>query len=243
MRGIKSSMAKVAVLCWEDGSVPKGLIQLESLIGNSTNPASYPFAVEFRKIKGANIHTVLENPSPIVLKEMITQSKQLISEGIELITTSCGFNAIFQKELSDELDVPVFTSSLVLVPMIQLVTPEDGKIGIITAKQDALSEKHFLSVGIVNNSNLIILGLEKKREWSKIFSSPDEKIDLKKITQEILNVAIHAKITNPEISSFVLECTDLPPFSSLIRENIHIPVYDYLSMITFAAHSIGIFIN
>ena len=82
---------RIAVLCWEAGHVPRGLVQLESLIGNSTNPDSYPFPVRFCRIKGANIRTVLENPDKKVLKNMIEESKKLISEGIAAITTSCGF--------------------------------------------------------------------------------------------------------------------------------------------------------
>ncbi len=34
---------KIAVLHWESGHVPLGLLQLEKLAGNSTNPRSYPF--------------------------------------------------------------------------------------------------------------------------------------------------------------------------------------------------------
>ena len=54
----------VGVLCWEAGSVPMGLLQLELLPGNSTNPETYQnlCRVQFSRIKGANVHTILENP-------------------------------------------------------------------------------------------------------------------------------------------------------------------------------------
>ena len=39
-------MEKIAILRWESGHVPQGLMQLEQLPGNSTNLASYPFPVK-----------------------------------------------------------------------------------------------------------------------------------------------------------------------------------------------------
>ena len=40
---MKKQKPKIAILRWEEGQVPMGLLQLEHLPGNSTNPASYPF--------------------------------------------------------------------------------------------------------------------------------------------------------------------------------------------------------
>lgn len=53
---------------------------------------------------------------------MITMAKKMVEEdGVKAFTTSCGFNAIFQKKLADALDVPVFTSSLLQVPYMQQI--------------------------------------------------------------------------------------------------------------------------
>ena len=85
---------KIAILKWESGFVPMGLMQLESLTGNSTNIDSYPFDVKFQEIEGANIETILLNPSQVILNRMIDVSKEMIkNEGVNAISTSCGFNA------------------------------------------------------------------------------------------------------------------------------------------------------
>ncbi|PKO57810.1 MAG: aspartate/glutamate racemase family protein, partial [Betaproteobacteria bacterium HGW-Betaproteobacteria-18] len=118
----------IGMLCWESGHVPRGLVQLESLVGNSTNPASYAYPVRFYHVKGANIHTILENPDREVLGRMIEAAKEMTTSGIRAITTSCGFNAIFQNELADALDVPVFTSSLLQVPLAQKIIGGSGEV-------------------------------------------------------------------------------------------------------------------
>ena len=72
-----TGMAKIGILCWEAGQVPRGLMQLETLIGNSTNPASYDYPVRFHRVRGANVHTILENPDPDVLRTMITDAQAM----------------------------------------------------------------------------------------------------------------------------------------------------------------------
>ena len=97
---------KICILRWEGGQVPQALLDLENLPGNSTNPASYPFELYMIQVKGANMDTVLLNPSQKLLEDMIELCKELIEkEGIEGFTTSCGFNAIFQKQMADAIGI------------------------------------------------------------------------------------------------------------------------------------------
>jgi Asp/Glu/hydantoin racemase len=235
-----NNSAKIAILCWEAGQVPRGLVQLETLPGNSTNPKSYNFPVRFNRIKGANIHTVLEEPSNEVLKSMIAESKKMISEGIEAITTSCGFNAIFQQELASALDVPVFTSSLLQVPLVHKMLGPEKSIAVITAKKTALKTEHLRSVGITEDMKLNILGMEDSPEWNKIFTSPDDDVDLDTIADEVIATAREGLSKDKGIGAFVLECTDLPPFADQIRKELHIPVFDFITMMEYVARSIGV---
>lgn len=232
--------SRIAILCWEAGQVPRGLVQLETLQGNSTNPKSYPFPVRFNRIKGANIHTVLEDPSNEVLKNMIVESKKMISEGIEAITTSCGFNAIFQEELASALDVPVFTSSLLQVPMVHKMLGLEKSIAVITAKKSALKVEHLRAVGITDDIRLNILGMENSPEWNKIFTAPDDDVDLNVIACEVIGTAKEAVSMDKDIGVFVLECTDLPPFADQIKKELHLPVFDFITMMEYVARSIGV---
>ena len=74
-------MEKIAILRWESGHVPQGLMQLEQLPGNSTNLASYPFPVKLVEVKGANTDTVILHPSQKLLEDMIQLAKELEKEG------------------------------------------------------------------------------------------------------------------------------------------------------------------
>jgi len=233
---MKTRQAEIGILCWEAGHVPRGLVQLESLVGNSTNPDSYTFPVRFCRVKGANIETILENPSPVVLQAMIAEAKAMVADGVRAITTSCGFNAIFQEELADAVDVPVFTSSLLQVPFVQKMIGFRGEVAVITAKAAALKPEHLAAAGITRTDNVHVHGLEKCTQWSKIFTSPEEDMDLEAVRGEILGVALEALKAHPRIRAVVLECTDLPPFAEEIRGVTGLPVFDFITLVN-AVHA------
>ena len=233
-------MEKIAILRWESGHVPQGLMQLEQLPGNSTNLASYPFPVKLVEVKGANTDTVILHPSQKLLEDMIQLAKELEKEGVRAITTSCGFNAIFQEALANAVDIPVFTSSLLQVPFAQALVGRDRAVGVITASASSLSEKHLRACGITDEMHPIVMGLENAPEWSKIFDHPDDSFDMDLVTEEILNVARQGVKDHPEIGAIVLECTDLPPFARRIREELDIPVFDFNSMIGHVAMALSL---
>jgi hypothetical protein len=228
-----SEAEKIGVLCWETGQVPRGLLQLEALPGNSTNPASYGYPVRFHPVRGANVHTILENPDQTVLATMIADTVTMVSEGIKAITTSCGFNAIFQRELARAAGVPVLTSSLLQVPFVRLLHGPQSEIGIITANAGALGPQHLAAAGIASMDGLHILGLEQCPEWNRMFAEPKADIALEAIEQEVLGTARRALEQHPGIRAFVLECTDLPPYSEAIRRQSGLPVFDFITMVNY----------
>jgi hypothetical protein len=229
----EATPTKIGILCWEAGQVPKGLMQLEALLGNSTNPASYDYAVRFHRVRGANVHTILEKPDQAVLATMIADARMMASQGIKAISTSCGFNAIFQRELAQAAGVPVFTSSLLQVPLARQMHGPESEICIITANASALGPQHLKAAGIADLTGLHIIGLEQCAEWNKIFCSPDAEIDLAMVEQEVLDAARRAVHAHPAIRALVLECTDLPPYSAAIRRQSGLPVFDFITMVNY----------
>jgi hypothetical protein len=222
----------IGILCWETEGCPRGLEQLEELPGNSTNPKTFKFPVKYRRVKGANIHTILENPCQSALRAMIREARLVEEEGLRAITTSCGFNALFQSELADSVRVPVFTSSLMQIPLIQKMLKKVQTIGVITAKKSSLTERHLKNVGIDDEILLHIEGLESCTEWNKIFLAPEEDIDISMVEKDIVDIACSMKKTS-DIGAFVLECTDLPPFSDAIRKATDCPVFDFVTLTNF----------
>mgnify|MGYP003694412787 CR=1 FL=1 len=54
---------------------------------------------------------------------------EMIDAGVDGITTTCGFLALYQRELADHCIVPVATSALLQVPMVARILPKGRRPG------------------------------------------------------------------------------------------------------------------
>lgn len=232
---------KIALLRWEAGKVCDALMQLETLPGNSTNPASYPFEVDLVHVKGANMETVEINPCQELLDEYIRVCRKLAVQGVKAITTSCGFNAYYQESLAAAVPEVVFTSSLLQVPFAQTIVGGNGKVAILTANANDLTEAHFARSNITRRDNLVILSMHDQPEWSRVYSDPnggDFKLDV--VADEVAGVLRKGLEEHPDIGAVVLECTDLPPYASRLREEFGLPVFDFNSMVGHIAMALNV---
>jgi len=233
---MQSQAPFLGVLCWEKGGSPKGLEQLESLVGNSTNPLTYPFPAVFSKVAGANYQSVLVNPDRRLIGAMVKAAESMIEQGVKAIITSCGFNAIFQKELATALPVPVYSSALLQIPFIRASLGRQ-KLLVITASKQDLKPVHFHAVGVMDMYGIEIYGMEEMPEWSKISRFPNQPLVIEKVATEVVSLATVAKHEHPDLGAILLECTDLPPFADAVRKAVNLPVYDLLTMVALIYNS------
>ena len=90
---------------------------------------------------------LLNSPTPTLLEPFLKGAKRLEREGVRAITGSCGFLALFQKELAAAVNIPVFASSLIQVPIAYHMAGARAPVGVLTADSRALTEHHFTAVG------------------------------------------------------------------------------------------------
>ncbi len=156
------------------------------------------------------------------------------TEGVEAIAGSCGFMALFQQEVAESLDIPVFLSSLLQIPlMTDAHFGPHKKIGVITANAPALTPDVLEKVGVTAKMPLIIRGLEK---YPEPFSSLVEEkgfLDEDKMREEVLDVAQVMMKEHPEIGTFLLECSELPPYSKAVQDATGLPVFDFFTLIYY----------
>ncbi|WP_170763322.1 aspartate/glutamate racemase family protein [Ruegeria lacuscaerulensis] len=217
-----------------------GVLCLESYFpkppGHIKNPSSLPFPVLYEMIDGVTVPKLLNNPTPELLEPFIKGAQRLEAEGVRAITGSCGFLALFQKELAAAVSVPVFASSLIQVPLAFNMT--GAPVGILTADASALTQRHFEGVGAAGIP-VAVKGLEETSEFAEvILRNTRTRMDTDLIESEVLNAVRNLKREAPEIRSLVLECTDLPPYASQIQQELKLPVFD-LTTLAQMAHSVA----
>ena len=113
-------------------------------IGNAT---TFDFPVRYRIVRGASPQRVVIEQDPALLEPFVQGARELQQEGVRAITTSCGFLALFQREMAASVDVPLFTSSLMQMPVVYRMLRPDQKIGVLTANSHHLTPRVLEAVG------------------------------------------------------------------------------------------------
>ena len=203
--------------------------------GNVANYSTYPFPVHYKLVPGCTAERLLNNDRSLE-NRVIESVKQLQSEGAKVISSACGFFGNFQEQAASAVNIPVFLSSLVQLPIIEIGLKPGQKIGILTAYEKGLTDYLLESCGVKNSTNLIIGDLSKGKEFSLI-SSGAGTFDNKKLCDEIVEKAVELTTKYPEIGAVLLECSDLPPYAFAIQQAVQLPVYDFITLIRWAHYT------
>ncbi len=221
--------------------IPIGILCLDSIFpkleGHLRNPRTYDFPTVTRLMKNITIRDVLFNPTKEMIAPFIEAAQQLEAEGVHAITGSCGFLAMFQKEIAASVHIPVFMSSLLQIPLIRVMHGQEAKIGVLTASAKALEPQHFTGCGTSINE-VVIQGMEGNPEFEEcILQGKRHDFDLNKLGNEIISTALKF-IEEQKLDALLLECTDLPPYAKQIQQLSNVPVYDINSLMRLVESSV-----
>src|SRR3989441_1848515 len=106
--------------------------------GDVGNAATFPFPVRYHRVSGAHPDLVVRRGAEGLLPAFVQGARALEGEGVGAITTSCGFLVKYQQELAAAVHVPLFTSSLLLVPLVHRLLPAGRRGGLLTLEPPAL---------------------------------------------------------------------------------------------------------
>ena len=218
-----------------------GILMLESkfprIPGDMGNATTWDFPVLYKVIKNASPDAVVRKSDKGLLPHFIEGAKELEREGVRAITTNCGFLAMFQQEMAEAVDVPVFTSSLMQVPLVYAMLKPSQKVGIITIHAKSLTQRHLSAVG-ADKVPHVIMGTEGEEELSRVILDDEMELDVEKSRGEMVKVARKMVSNYPEVGAIVLECTNMTPYASAIQEEIGLPVFDIYTLVSMVHQSV-----
>lgn len=219
-----------------------GILMLETTFpripGDIGNPASFPFPVRYRTVPGASPINVILAPDSGLIAGFIAAGQDLVDQGVRAIATSCGFLALFHRQLAEALPVPMFTSSLLQVHLARALIRRGQKVGILTAREPSLTDAHLAALGI-QGYPLVIVGMENAPEFSAVFIGGRGALDEDRCRREMRSAARELKRRHADLGAVVLECTNMPPYSQTIREELGVPVFDAVTLVHYAHHAVG----
>jgi len=205
--------------------------------GAVANATSFSFPVRYKTINGFTVNRIFEHDMSI-LPALIEAGEELVNAGVKAITGDCGYMALYQKELANHLDVPVFMSSLLQVPFISSMLGSDEKIGNVCANSKSMDRTVLHAVGISENIPICIRGLEDQKNFYEAGIDEVGSLDADAIEKEVVSVVQQMIEDDPKIKAILLECSMLPPYSKAVSEAVNLPVFDFVDMINYVYSSI-----
>jgi aspartate/glutamate racemase len=204
--------------------------------GDIGNASTFDFPVRLKVVRGASVNKVVKEGSSSLLEPFIIAARELENEGVRAITTSCGFLVLFQDQLANAVNVPVFTSNLLVIPLVHKLTGR--RVGVITACSETLTENHLRAANVNEDIPIAIAGLENQPEFKRVILENSETVDPSKIEKEVVETAIMLTEKHRDIGSIVLECHNLSPYSAAIQETVGLPVFDIVSFVKFVHQAV-----
>ena len=210
-----------------------GILMLEArfprIPGDMGNARSWPFPVLYRIVRSASPDRVVRRQAEGLLDAFIEAARALVSDGADGITTNCGFLSLFQDELASAVGVPVATSSLMQVAMVNQLLPQGRRAGILTISGSTLSEDHLAKAGVPAGTP--VGSTEGGREFTRVILNNEERMDVAAARTDNVDAARQLVDENPDLGAIVLECTNMTPYAADIREAVKLPVFSMESFV------------
>lgn len=212
-----------------------GILMLETqfprIHGDMGNALTWDFPVHYRVVRGATPNLVVRNDPTKLLELFVEAGRDLIAMGCDGITTNCGFLALIQDQVREALGVPVATSSLMQVPMVQALLPRDKRVGVLTISKETLTPAHLVAAGAPADTP--VGGTDGLRCFTREILGDALQIDFEACRLDMIDGARALVADNADLGAIVLECTNMVPYARDIRRVTGLPVFSIQSFVTW----------
>ncbi|QGZ34240.1 aspartate/glutamate racemase family protein [Stappia indica] len=212
-----------------------GILMLEArfprIPGDMGNALTWPFPVHYRIVRDATPDRAVRQGASGLLDAFIAAGRELVADGVDGITTNCGFLSLFQRDLQAALGVPVAASSLMQVPLVDRLLPPGKRAGILTISAGSLTGAHLAAAGCPADTP--VMGTEGGREFTRAILDNEEALDVAAARADNVEAAQALLARDPDVGAIVLECTNMVPYAADIRAATGVPVYSIESFVTW----------
>ena len=212
--------------------------------GNVGNASSYDYPVRLKVVKGLTWYPPHADqwgePRPQEVDLLVDAAKELEQEGVRAIVTCCGFFSTVQDVLAAAVAVPVFTSPLILLPMLQRMISPSASIGVFTASKPHLDDSFFRAAGVADMSRIQVFGAESSSEFMAThLGGTRTDLDMSLLEQQLVDIAGAFADANPDLGMILLECTTFPSFAAVIQQRVGLPIVDYIGFMDFIYRTVA----
>lgn len=212
-----------------------GILMLDArfprIPGDMGNARTWPFPVHYRIVRDASPDRVVRRKAEGMLDVFIDAAQELVKDGVDGITTNCGFLSLFQNELAQAVPVPVATSSLMQVEMVNRILPAGKRAGVLTISASTLTQDHLLAANVPLDTP--IGTTEGGAEFTRAILGNELGLDVELARKDNVEAAMALTSEHPDLGAIVLECTNMCPYAPDIQRATGLPVFSIVSFVTW----------
>jgi len=212
-----------------------GILMLEAQFprvpGDMGNATTWPFPVHYKVVRGASPDRVVRRGADGLQDAFVEAARELVADGVDGITTNCGFLSLMQADLQAAVPVPVATSSLMQVSLVNAILPPGKRAGILTISGSTLTDEHLRAANVPEDTP--VGTTEAGAEFTRAILGNETSLDTDLARQDNVEAALQLSASHPELGAFVLECTNMVPYAADIRAETGLPVFSIESFVTW----------
>ena len=212
-----------------------GILMLEArfprIPGDMGNALTWNFPVHYKVVRGATPDLVVRHGAQGLLESFITAARELVDDGVDGITTNCGFLSLFQDQIASAVPVPVVTSSLMQVNMVNRTLPAGKRAGILTINGSSLTQKHLDAANVPAGTP--VGTTEGGREFTRAILDNELELNVDLARKDNVDAALAMTRSHDDLGAIVLECTNMEPYAADIAAATGLPVYSIQTLITW----------
>jgi len=183
-------------------------------VGDIGNPRTFEalgIPVRYQTVSGMAARAAVQDTSGLPWQPFAKAALDLVSQGATLITTSCGFLALHQTALQAAVPVPVLSSALLWLGQPALA---NEVVGVLTFDAASLLPAHWAGAGA--SPQTPVEGLPTGCHLQRCVLSDDPVLDRVAATHDVVNAAQRLVLAHPQLTTLVLECTNMPPYADAV---------------------------
>lgn len=209
--------------------------------GDDGNASSCDFPVRLQVVDGL---TWFPPPAaqwgdtrPPEVDLVLAAARRMQRDGVCALVTCCGFFSTLQDVLAEELEIPVFTLPLILLPLLLRMISPQKKIALLIASREHMSDSLLHDAGLDDLDPRV--GAETSSEFMATYMGGTRiSLDVGLLEEQIVAITAAHVRHNHDVGMIVVECTTLPGFAAAIQRETGMPVVDYLGFIEFVYRSV-----
>ncbi len=192
---------------------------------------TFAFQVKHAIVAGADVDEIVHRRSDLMLPHFVAAACALARAGCGGIASTCGFLVRWQSALAHACPVPVLTSSLLQLPLVQATLPARQRVGVVTYSADDLDADVLRAAGAAPDTPVV--GVDPDGYFAQTIRLGAASLDRQRMEGDTVAAARRLMAAHRSIGAIVLECANMPPYAKAVAEATGLPVFDAANLVAW----------